>query len=252
MNKTSIEWCDYTWNPVSGCYHPCRDIYCYNTIKQNSVLNRFGARHKNQAGEIIVTSAWRSRETGKPHIAKKGEIYPFGYDCTLYPERLNQPLKVKKPGRIFVVDVGDLFGSWVPKDWIDQVLEITKQCPQHTFQFLTKNPKRLLEFKFGQNCWVGTSINSNKDAKKADILEKVSAPVKYLSIEPLLGEVVFDLSAFQWLIVGAQTGKNPPLPDNNWVDAILRQAARLKIPVFMKDNLKKGYQGRLSKDFPKS
>lgn len=251
MNKTNIEWCDYTWNPVSGCYHPCRDVYCYNTIKKTSPLNRFGARHLNGAGVMVAERDWRSRETGKPHEAKPGEIYPFGYDATIYPHRLKEPLKEKTTARIFVVDVGDLFGAWVPKEWIEQVLDVTGQCPKHTFQFLTKNPNRLLEFEFGGNCWVGTTVNYDKDAEKAEIVKQVSAPVRFLSIEPLLGEVSFDLRGFQWLIVGAQTGKNPPLPDNEWVDGILKQTARAHIPVFMKDNLMQRYSGRLLKDFTK-
>ncbi len=250
MNKSSIEWCDYTWNPVSGCYHACRDIYCYNTIKKTSPLNRFGARYLSDRGEIVSEKDWRARETGKPHEARKGEIYPFGYDSTIYRHRLKEPLKVKEPAKIFVVDVGDLFGAWVPQEWIEQVLDVTKQCPQHTFQFLTKNPKRLLEFEFGSNCWVGTTVNSDKDTERAEIVKKVSALVRFLSIEPLLGEVTFDLRGFQWLIIGAQTGKNPPLPADKWIEAIVTQAGRLAISVFMKDNLRQGYSGRLLKDYP--
>lgn len=251
MNKTNIEWCDYTWNPVSGCYHSCRDTYCYNTMKATSPLNRFGAKYLNNKGEIVSEKNWKARETGKPQVAKKGEIYPFGYDATFYAHRLKEPLKVKKAARIFVVDVGDLFGAWVPKEWIEQVLEITRQCPWHTFQFLTKNPKRLLEFEFGVNCWVGTSVNSDKDAGRAEIFKQVSAPVRYLSIEPLLGEVTFDLEAFQWVIIGAQTGKNPPLLNNKWVENILIQAHRLSISVFMKDNLLPAYRDCLLKEYPK-
>lgn len=219
-------------------------------MKRDSRLNRFGAEYLNDNGTIESNRKWKTRETGGTHTAKQGEVYPYGYDATFYPHRLQEPIKEKRGGKVFVVDVGDLFGAWVPKDWIDQVLEITKQCPQHIFQFLTKKPKRFLEFKFGENCWVGTSVNSNEDTERAEILKKISAPVRYLSIEPLLGEISFDLTGLEWLIVGAQTGKNPSLPDNKWVDNILSRAAQLSIPVFMKDNLKQCYKQQLIKNYP--
>lgn len=250
MNKTNIEWCNYTWNPVSGCYHACRNIYCYNTMKATSPLNRFGARYLNNEGVIVSEKDWKTRETGKPKEAKKGEIYPFGYDATFYPHRLKEPLKVKKAARIFVVDVGDLFGAWVLKEWIEQVLEIAWQCSWHTFQFLTKNPIRLSEFGFPDNCWVGTSVNSDKDSDRADMLRNIKAPVRYLSIEPLLGKVSFDLKGFQWIILGAQTGRNPVKPEKEWIADILRHSGALNIPVFMKHNIRPFYN-EFRQEFPK-
>ncbi len=250
MNKTSIEWCDYTWNPVSGCYHACRNQYCYNTLKSTSPLNRFGARYKNKAGELVYEKDWRKRESGGTHIAKQGEINPYGYDCTFYPHRLVEPYKAKEPGKVFVVDVGDLFGAWVPTDWIEAVLKVTKECSRHTFMFLTKNPKRLAEFKFPDNSYVGTSVNSDRDMARAEILKKVSAPVRFLSIEPLLGPISFDLADFQWIILGAQTGKNAPAPDRAWVNEITRQCKAYKIPIFMKNNIK-DYCGTFTQEFPK-
>src|ERR1700690_1697768 len=136
MNKTKIEWTDYTWNPVSGCKHNCRDTYCYNTHKSTGILNRFGAVYKDSSGEETREKNWRMRETGDNHIAKPGEINPFGYDPTFYPHRLIEPLKPKVPSRIFVVDVGDLFGQWVPVEWITQILDVIRQCPHHSFQLL--------------------------------------------------------------------------------------------------------------------
>lgn len=242
MNKTTIEWCDYTWNPVTGCLHSCRYVYCYNTIKSTSPLNRFGARYVNEQGTPVYEKDWRLRENGKSHVAKKGEIYPFGYDPTFYPHRLEEPLKVKKGGRVFVVDTGDLFGNFIPTEWINAVIDVARRCPQHTFQFLTKNPKRLLDFTFPDNAWVGTSINSDKDRKRVDIIKKVAAPVKYLSIEPLLGRVGFSLEGLQWIIIGAQTGGNAVKPKKEWVEELLLEAKKHNIPVFLKENLQLYYQ----------
>ncbi len=77
MNKTNIEWTDYTWNPVSGCLHPCRNTYCYNTMKRTSYLNRFGARYRENS-EFRYEKNWKSRQTVKCHTAQKGEVYPYG------------------------------------------------------------------------------------------------------------------------------------------------------------------------------
>lgn len=111
MNKTTIEWCDYSWNPVSGCLHPCRNVYCYNTLKATSPLNRLGARHLDADGKSVYEKNWRSRESGECHIARKGEVNPYGFDPTFYPHRLEEPLKENSPGKVFVVDTGDIFGA---------------------------------------------------------------------------------------------------------------------------------------------
>lgn len=129
----------------------------------------------------------------------------------------------------------------MPKIWIEKILDIVNQCPHHTFQFLTKNPKRYLEFVFPDNAWVGTSINSDEDKHRIDILLNAKARIKYLSIEPLLGEVSC-LDGVQWIIVGAQTGKNPIAPKIEWIERILKLSEALEIPVFMKGNLKPYYQ----------
>jgi len=238
MNKTSIEWCDYTWNPVTGCFHPCRNTYCYNTQKKTSPLNRFGARFLNDHGQFSLQKNWKERQTGECHIAKKGEIYPFGYDPTFYPHRLEEPCKVKTPSRIFVVDTGDLFGWWVPAQWIDSVMNIVYKCQYHTFMFLTKNPSRAKNYTFPDNAWVGTSVNSNQDEERAEIIKTIDAPVRFLSIEPLLGNITFPLKGIQWVIIGAMTGTKAILPKPEWIKNIVKQASILKIPVFLKNNLR--------------
>lgn len=251
MNKTSIEWCDFTWNPITGCFHPCRDTYCYNTMKSTSPLNRFGARYKDSDGTFKYEKDWRKRQTGQCHIAHKGEIYPYGYDPTFYPHRLNEPLKVKKPSKIFVVDTGDMFGNWIPEEWIEQIFETVKKCDWHTFQFLTKNPKRLIRYEFPDNAWVGTSVNSDEDRKRAESIKKAKARVKFLSIEPLLGPVTFDLKGIDWIIIGAQTGKHPVAPEREWIEGIVKQSEKLNISLFLKNNLRKYSDNYFEQQFPK-
>ncbi|WP_297211634.1 MULTISPECIES: DUF5131 family protein [Thermodesulfovibrio] len=238
MNKTSIEWCDYTWNPITGCFHSCRNIYCYNTMKATSPLNRFGVRYKDENGNFKYEKNWRKRQKEQCHIAQKGEIYPYGYDPTFYPHRLEEPLRVKKPSKIFVVDTGDMFGNWIPEEWIEQILEVVRKCDWHTFQFLTKNPERLSKYKFPDNSWVGTSVNSDRDKEKADTIKKAKARIKFLSIEPLLGPITFDLRGIDWIIIGAQTGRNPVIPDRRWLENIMIKANKNSIPIFVKNNIK--------------
>jgi protein gp37 len=192
---------------------------------------------------------WRRRETGELHIAIKGERIPFGYDPTFYPHRLEEPLKRRRPSRIFVCDCGDLWGDWVPKEWIEEVLKVVKKCPQHTFQFLTKNPQRYLDFELPSNAWAGTTVTSNEDHEQAKIIKRVKVLVRFLSIEPLLGEVNFDFNGLQWIIIGAQTGKNPLRPKKEWIEKILSDAKRLGIPIFLKNNLRPHYPFSIQK-FP--
>jgi protein gp37 len=239
MRRTTIEWTSWTWNPVTGCLSRC--FYCFN-LRPGSLLSRFGAIYIEHGKTYTETSNWRRRETGRIHVARKGERLPYGYDPTFYPHRLEDPLKKRRPSKIFVCDCGDLWGEWVPKEWIEEVLKVVKMCPQHTFQFLTKNPQRYLEFEpLPENSWAGTTVTCNKDYRRAIIMEKVKVPVKFLSIEPLLGEVDFPFDGIQWIIVGAQTGKNPLRPKKDWVKKILSNARKLKIPIFLKNNLRSCY-----------
>jgi protein gp37 len=238
MRKTSIEWTDWTWNPVTGCLSRCP--YCYN-LRPGSLLSRFGTVYIENGKTCMETSSWRRRETGETHIASKGERIPFGYDPTFYPHRLEEPLKRRRPSKIFVCDCGDLWGEWVPKEWIEEVLKVVKMCPQHTFQCLTKNPRRYLDFELPNNAWIGTTVNSTRDYQRARIMKQVKTPIRFLSIEPLLGEVDFSFDGIQWVIIGAQTGKNPVKPRNEWIEKILSNARKLGIPIFLKNNLRSCY-----------
>jgi protein gp37 len=193
---------------------------------------------------------WRRRETGGIHIARKGERIPFGYDPTFYPHRLENPLKKKRPSKIFVCDCGDLWGDWVPDEWIERVLDVMRKASWHVFQCLTKNPERYLKFDLPNNSWVGTTVTCDKDYGRALIMKKVRAPIRFLSIEPLLGEVSFDLHGIEWIIIGAMTGKNPVRPKREWIEKILSNAKKQGIPVFLKNNLRPYYPPSIQK-FPR-
>lgn len=195
MQKTKIEWCDITWSPVVGCRHNC--WYCY--------AKRMNDRFK-----------W----------------LPDWTQPKFYPERLNEPSKLKKPSKIFVCSMSDLFGEWIPKKWIENILIVAGQNRQHTFQFLTKNPKRYLEFEFPENCWLGTTIESaeygNRMKPFADIKN-----YKFVSIEPLLSDFTgMNFDRFDLVIVGAMTGKNTIPPKKEWINSIKHRN------IFYKNNIK--------------
>ena len=218
MNKTAIEWTDYTWNPVTGCWgpggtaeKPNRCPYCYAA----PLTNRF-------------------KRTFAP---------------TFYPVRLDQPARVKKPSKIFVCSMADLFGDWVPTPWILRVLERVNDAKNshHTFQFLTKNPKRLKDFNpWPDNCYVGTTVTNQADAdERLHWLVQVQAPVLFVSHEPLLADI--DLKPWvhfpcgqviQWAIIGAMTGPGAVRPDPVWVLRLEQQYQEAGVPIFEKNNLR--------------
>jgi len=199
LNKTKIEWCDFTFNPVVGCKHGCS--YCY-------------AKRMNDRFKWI----------------------PKWNEPKFYPERCNDKMP-DKPSKIFVGSMCDLFGDWINAEWIFMTLRVARENPQHTFQFLTKNPKRYLEFDFPKNCWLGTTIDGTEKAgirkSRIDWLTD-KHNYKFVSIEPLLGDVSdVDLSGVNLVIVGAMTGRGAIPPQEEWIKSIAHKN------IFWKSNIKK-------------
>lgn len=242
MNKTKIEWCDMTWNPVTGCLHGCE--YCY----AKKIANRFG-HGDSDGGE---------HDLHKPIVCKSvGRIdpYPYKFDPTFHRYKLNELQKIKKPKTIFVCSMADLFGEWVPDEWIEKVFDACEKAPQHKYLFLTKNPLRYARlYERGKlpaekNMWYGTSI-TNRDqmeiAKSA--FGKLPLIVRtFFSVEPILENIAYT-EAFEiavkgvwakWIIIGAETGnqKDKVIPQKYWIDEIADNANKYSIPVFMKDSL---------------
>ncbi|MDF2889768.1 MAG: hypothetical protein K0R80_135 [Clostridia bacterium] len=257
MNKSKIEWCDYTWNPVTGCLHGCK--YCYAERIANRFASKVYTKNKNNFAIDLKS------DLHIPYKSNEGKIepYPAGFQPTFHRYRLDEPKQKTKPSRIFVSSMGDLFGEWVPEDWIKQVFETVKQCPQHTFMFLTKNPKRYLALLatygsgfFPTNALYGASADS-KDMLYAarnvfyDIVDhndEWGSNIKtFYSIEPLLedmeDEFKYDHLKGQpfdwcdWVIVGAQTGLGAVAPKAEWVQHIIDACRHEGVPVFLKNNL---------------
>jgi protein gp37 len=154
------------------------------------------------------------------------------------------PKKVKVPQRVFVVDTGDLFGSWIPRDWIEKVIDVMTACDWHKYFLLTKNPKRYLQFKFPDHCWLGATVTGQKDAHRIRIMQGLNHPHKFLSVEPLFTPLTAPLNGLQWIVIGAMTGPTPRVPKAAWVDAIVKEAREVKAQIYLKDNLRPYYQGR--------
>jgi len=210
MNKTKIEWCDYTINPVKGlCKNNC--YYCYS-IK---MYKRF---------------KW------SPYL--RIEI-----------NEMDKLYKLKKPSKIFIGSMHDIFGEWINDYWINEIINKCKILKQHTFLFLTKNPKRYLEFKFPNNCLLGATVTGKELLEEqASIYLTLSSlkNKKFISYEPLLGQPLPEFRYIDWVIIGGLTPK--PVHKREWVDKIIEQARELGIPVFLKDNLK---YPEIIKEYPK-
>jgi protein gp37 len=238
MNKSKIEWCDFTWNPVTGCLHGCE--YCY----AQRIAKRFESKVFKEHKQIFSKDC-----THDLHIPMEGdkgkEPYPYGFQPTFHRYRLDEPQKLKKPSKIFVVSMGDLFGDWVPVEWIEEVFKACEAAPQHTYMFLTKNFLKASDFRYRDNWWIGRTITNKEDSRELCTgdpwnIDRIHRANHFLSIEPLLGDVEYlkyYLYSFKWVIIGAQTGPGAKPPKPEWVQSIIDQCRVAGVPVFLKSNL---------------
>ena len=255
--KTKIDWCDSSWNPVTGCYHDCP--YCY----ARSIAKRFGMHLTEWKYRNIHDLDEPVRKKAMP--GKIGPVVPYLHDFepTIHRYKLDEPQQWKQPRNIFVCSMADLFGDWVPDEWIDEVIRSTQKARQHRYIFLTKNPERydawLERFEGGkvegldeiENCWFGASASNNEELERAN-----RSRAMWLSIEPIRERIDTDEDQFvefvptpsgeyerprwAWVVIGAETGnqKNKIKPEKEWVDAIVKVCDYYGTPVFMKESLR--------------
>jgi len=223
MTPTKIEWADYTWNVVTGCKTGCEDCYA-RRLAEGRLKGRFGYPRDN----------------------------PF--KPTFHPDRLDGPSKIKKPSRIFVCSMGELWGPWVQKEWISAVLEQVELNERHTFIFLTKWPEGMTNHAFPVNMWCGISANNQFSYNhRIGHMSRVASNVVFLSAEPLHAPIMIDeMDSLNWIIIGAETGnrKDRIEPESEWIESLTKQADDFNIPVFHKDNLAPYYEGELRREFP--
>lgn len=248
MNRSRIEWCDHTWNPVTGCQHGCSYCYARRMTARFSGDVRLNMMAKkdytltpaaDDGGNLYVLDDPMLNETGNPLQ------YPFGFAPTLHKYRMNFPGKLKTGKNIFVGAMADVFGAWVPDAWIEQVLDVCKEYSMHNYLFLTKNPERYIQYGVPteqENLWYGTTITCDSDADRISYL--IIDAWTFVSIEPLHERISKEnieaiCKIADWIIIGAETGKNKNkiVPEVDWIKDIVSEADMAKKPVFMKDSL---------------
>ena len=267
-DRTKIDWCDASWNPVTGCFHKCE--YCY----ARRIAERFSMPYAPSLGDPGMEGAakWDSDEgmdtmleLVKPY-KKYGESqpYPMGFYPTFHGYRLNEPKRWKKPRTIFVCSMADLFGDWVPDEWIIKVLDACRKAPQHRYLFLTKNPRRYDELEEKDiitgrdtNFWLGSTCTTLNDK-----LHFNSALHTFMSCEPMLKpwfpatepnkESMREGRLPEWVIFGAETGnrKDKVIPKKEWVDNAVQMCRNMKAKVFMKESLREIMGADFIQEFP--
>lgn len=224
--RSSIEWTDSTWNPVTGCTRVsagCDNCYA----------------HTLAAGRLREVYLRRLPVINTPVNAAD----PFS--VRLWPERLNQPEKWKDPRMIFVNSMSDLFHVDVPEEFVRSVFWQMVRVKRHIYQVLTKRPARAAKFiqrnadlfrggTVPRHIWIGTSVESQDVTYRVRQLKEARASVRFLSCEPLLGPLKLDLKGIHWVIVGGESGLGYREMEASWAAEIRDQCVAAKVPFFFK------------------
>lgn len=249
MNKSPIDWCDFTWNPITGCLHTCEYCYARKLARRfcgDVRLNKSSGQikqwlpddPKDMKGNILYVLPEPFKAEGKTPLQ-----FPTGFSPTLHEYRLPMPAQKKKLANIFVCSMADLFGAWVPDEWIRRVFDACEAAPWHNYLFLTKNPQRLCDMANAgwlpkhENWWYGTSVTKKGDRFFGG---RIGDNI-FISIEPLMGSLDADVGSFggaKWIIVGAETGnrRGKVAPQREWIENIIEAAGITHAAVLLKDS----------------
>ena len=208
--RSSIEWTEVTWNPVTGCTKisdGCKHCYA-----------------ERMSGRLLAMGL---------------EKYRHGFEVAVHESALEEPLGWRKPRLVFVNSMSDLFHESVPAEFVESVFDVMSRAERHTFQVLTKRPERVLRLgprlKWTRNIWLGVSIESDRWLGRLDALGDTGARVKFLSLEPLLGPLrSIDLSGVDWVIVGGESGPGSRPMEADWVRDIRDNCAKSGTAFFFK------------------
>jgi protein gp37 len=213
-DSTAIEWTDATWNPVTGCTKISAGCdHCY--------AERFAERFR-----------------GVP-----GHPFEAGFDLTLRPGRLQQPLMWRQPRMIFVNSMSDLFHKEIPTAFVEAVFDTMERAHWHTFQVLTKRSSLMRNFlkrRYGtgrgaRHMWFGVSVEDGTKLSRVRHLREAPAGIRFLSVEPLIGPVgTLDLTGIDWVIVGGESGPGARYMDPEWVREVRDQCVRAGVAFFFK------------------
>lgn len=233
MSKSKIEWTDNTWNPTTGC-----------TKISTGCTNCYAEK-----------MSFRLQKMGNPK-------YQDGFKIKIHPNSLNEPYSWKKPSMVFVNSMSDIFHESIPFSFIEQVFKVMNDNQMHVFQVLTKRSKILKEYakhlNWTKNIWMGVSIEDVNQVFRMEELKETDAAIKFLSCEPLLADLgKLKLSGINWVIVGGESGSGSRPMDEAWVQNILNQCDKQRVPFFFKQwggfNKKKNgriLNGRTYSDMP--
>ena len=224
--RTGIEWTDATWNPTTGCTRVSAGCdHCY--------------AHALAHGRLAGAYRRRLPVIGTP----ENEADPFA--VRLWPERLEQPARWRKPRRVFVDSMSDLFHAHVPDAFVRQVFEVMLEVDRHIYQVLTKRPGRARGFfeknrdlfpggEIPAHIWMGTSVESQEVVHRVGHLRAVPAAVRFLSCEPLLGPLSLDLAGVHWVIAGGETGTGFRPMEPDWALGVRDQCRAAGVAFFFK------------------
>ena len=209
-DRSEIEWTDATWNPVRGCQKVSP-----------------GCKH-------CYAETFSERFRGVP-----GHPFEQGFDLRLIPGALDLPRRWRTGRLVFVNSMSDLFQDQVPLDYIQQAFAVMRECPQHQFQVLTKRAERLLalapQLDWPQNVWMGVSVENDDYKWRIDLLRRVPAAIRFISIEPLLGPIEkLPLKGIHWVIAGGESGPRAREMKPEWARSIRDQCVEARVPFFFK------------------
>lgn len=215
-NLSKIEWTEATWNPTTGCTkisEGCQNCYAEKMSRRLKLMG----------------------------VKKYGKEFEF----TQHENDLDLPLTWKKPRKIFVNSMSDLFHEKSDSTFVGRCFLTMNKCKHHVFQILTKRPKQMLAYSkqhekfFGapvdRHIWMGTSVENKKNVGRIDYLRKINCPIKFVSFEPLIGPVgKVNLDNIQWAIIGGESGPKFRLVQKKWIREIISQCKEQNVPIFFK------------------
>lgn len=208
---SKIEWTEETWNPTTGC-------------------TKVSSGCKNCYAEVMAN---RLKAMGTPG-------YDNGFEFSMMPERLEQPLKKKKGTKYFVNSMSDLFHEKMPKEFLDKIMGVIDLTPQHIYQILTKREDAMFDYfqkrNVPENIWLGVTVEDRKSGvPRIDMLRNIDATIKFLSVEPLLEDIgKIDLTGIDWVIVGGESGAKARPMKKEWALNIKRQCEEQNTAFFFK------------------
>lgn len=210
MTQSKIEWTEITWNPTTGC-------------------NKVSAGCKNCYAEIFA----------KRLQAMGNQKYKNGFEFTIHPDVLKEPLKWRTPKLVFVNSMSDLFHENISLSFLKEIFKVMNNTPQHTYQVLTKRAKRLekisKELEWTDNIWMGVTVENDDEINRIQSLKKTPAKIKFLSLEPLLGSLNnLNLKGIDWVIVGGESGIKSREIKEEWILDIKNQCEKYKTEFFFK------------------